>query len=118
MNFFLDENIPKPVEKFLSDKGHNLYTTRGTENEGVNDINIFTLAQNIDSILITTDKDFFHTIPFLFENHHGVIVINLRQPNRQKITEKFIWFFNHFDLSQFNNTVVLLRDSTYTIRKQ
>jgi len=117
MNFFLDENVPLSVNKYLASKGHNSYTTRGTEKEGASDTTIFTLAQEKEAILITTDKDFFHTIPFLFNSHHGIIVINLQQPNSKNITEKAIWFLDHFDLSESSNKVVLLKDKTYTVKR-
>ncbi len=80
MNFFLDENFPKPVTQILISKGHQVFDMRSTEFEGSGDTKIFELAQEKGAIFLTTDKDFFHTIPFLYEKHRGIIVISLRQP--------------------------------------
>jgi len=115
MNFFLDENIPKSAGEYLLTIGHKVFDIRATVNEGLSDIKIFELAQNQKAILLTTDRDFFHTVPHLFENHCGVIVIALRQPNRQGILEKLIWAIENLELHNLANKVVLLRDRRYSI---
>lgn len=64
-------------------------------------------------ILLTTDRDFVHTIPHLFDGHCGVIVIALRQPNRSSILARLEWILSHVGNHQFNNRVFQLRDSTW-----
>lgn len=39
-------------------------------------------------MLLTTDKDFFHTVPFRYPRHAGVIVVNLDRPNRPRILDR------------------------------
>lgn len=114
MKFFLDENFPKTTISILIEKGHNFFDVRSTQLEGSDDVSIFTFAQDKKAIFLTTDKDFFHTIPYLFEKHHGVIVIALQQPNRKSITEKFIFALDHFDLSSFESKILLLRDNSFS----
>ncbi|MGD8778362.1 MAG: DUF5615 family PIN-like protein [Ignavibacteria bacterium] len=116
MKFFLDENFPKSSIDLLVKSGNEIIDIRGTEHEGLDDASIFDLAQKNSAIFLTTDKDFFHTIPFLFEKHFGVIVIALSKPNRNSINEKLIWFIENYDLSNFNSKVALLQDNSYTIR--
>jgi predicted nuclease of predicted toxin-antitoxin system len=72
MNFYLDENVPKPIERFLSSEGHSIFSTRDTEYESADNKTSFRLVQDKSAIFITTDKDFFHTVPFLFKNHCGL----------------------------------------------
>jgi predicted nuclease of predicted toxin-antitoxin system len=115
MIFFLDENFPKSAGKYLLSLGHEIIDIRATSKEGLSDNKIFELAQNHKAIFLTTDRDFFHTIPHLFENHYGVIVIALRQPNRQSIINKLVWTIENLDLFNFSNKIVLLRDRHYTI---
>jgi predicted nuclease of predicted toxin-antitoxin system len=115
MKFFLDENFPKSVTVILETKGHKVFDVRSTEDEGSDDFHIFKLAQDKESIFVTTDKDFFHTIPYLFEKHYGVIVITLRQPDRKSITEKFLFALNHFNLSSFESKILLLKDNIFSI---
>ncbi len=92
-----------------------MFDIRSTKFEGAPDTEIFKLAQKKEAIFLTTDKDFFHTIPFLFEKHRGIIVIALRQPNRKSITEKLLFVLEHIDLDNLDSRVVLLRDNNYSI---
>ncbi len=115
MNFFLDENFPRSVTTLLEGKGFKVFDIRATEYEGANDKLIFKLAQKEQAILLTTDRDFFHTIPSLFDEHYGVIVIALRQPNRRSITEKLTYALTHFDMHKMRSKTLLLRDNSYHI---
>ncbi len=78
MNFFLDENFPKSIAPILERQGYTIYDIRGTELEGSDDKSIFKLAQEKHAIFLTTDRDFFYTIPNLFKKHYGVIIITVR----------------------------------------
>jgi len=117
MKFFLDENFPKTAEKLLSSRDFEVLDIRGTKQIGLPDSEIFKMAQESEAIFLTTDMDFFHTIPFQFPHHHGVIIIALNQPNRIKILEKLDWCLTNIDLMEISDKVVLLRDNSYTIRK-
>ena len=82
MTFFLDENFPKAARALLGREGHESVDIRGTEQEGADDNDLFLTAQDFHAVFLTTDKDFFHTIPLAFARHGGAIVITLRKPNR------------------------------------
>jgi len=113
MRFFLDENFPKSATTWLSGFGHEVFDIRGSEREGMTDNELFSQAQDVGAIILTTDRDFFHTVPHLFEHHAGVLVIALRQPNRKNIMGKLAWAMDHFRPSEFANRVIQLRDKTW-----
>ena len=115
MIFFLDENVPKSSIKLLESKGHEVIDIRGTHFEGSDDSILFKIAQDKKAIFLTTDKDFFHTIPYLYNEHCGIIVIALKQPNRISILDKIQFFLDNIDIGNLNSKVVLLRDKHYTI---
>ena len=115
MNFFLDENFPKTAHQVLESMGHSVFDIRNTKYEGLDDNKIFERAQNEKAIFLTTDKDFFHTIPILYKKHYGIIVIALSRPNRNNILDKLKYILNNYDLSKINSKVLLLRDNHYTI---
>jgi predicted nuclease of predicted toxin-antitoxin system len=117
VKFFLDENFPKSSEKILSEEGHEIFDVRGSSKEGLSDIEIFKLAQDKEAIFLTTDKDFFHTIPFQFEEHFGVVIIALRQPSGDVINSKLKWFIKNFDFQYIKSKVILLKDQTYLVKK-
>ena len=88
MKFFLDENFPKAAHPLLKNLGHEIFDLRGTSREGSADTKIFQEAQDCEAVFLTTDRDFFHTVPHLYPQHEGVVVIALRQPNRANILDK------------------------------
>jgi predicted nuclease of predicted toxin-antitoxin system len=110
MKFLLDENFPKAAGDFLSNLGHEVFDFRGTTLEGMKDDAVFAMAQRQEAVLLTTDRDFFHTITHLYEEHCGVIVIALRQPNRKAILDRLDWILAHVDPSLYRNRVFQLRD--------
>ena len=117
MNFFLDENFPKTAHRILTDLGHQVFDIRGTELAGEDDPDLFELAQSHEAVMLTTDRDFYHTIPKLYPNHHGIIVIALKQPNRALITARLLWLIEQGKIDDLKNTVVLLRDQIYRFHR-
>ena len=117
MKFLLDENFPKSAEKLLMELGHQVIDIRGTELQGIDDFRLFEVAQENGAILLTTDRDFYHTVPLRYSDHHGVVVIALKQPNRDAILSKLSWIISQDLEEHFDNTIYLLRDQTYRVRK-
>ena len=115
MRFFLDENIPFVCREYLLSLNYEVFDVRGTANEGISDNHIFQLAQELQSVFVTTDRDFFHTVPHLYNSHYGVIVINLRRPNREEILKKLKWVASNINLSELDSKVILLKDNGYSV---
>ena len=116
MIFLLDENFPKSAKNLLAELGHQVIDIRGTELQGTDDFRLFEIAQEQQAILLTTDRDFYHTVPLNYSGHFGVIVIALKQPNRAAILARLRWIISHNLIDNISNTVILLRDNTYRIR--
>ncbi len=115
MIIVIDENIPLRVVHFLKEKGYEIIDFRNSDKEGSDDKVIFSIACEMNALFLTTDKDFFHTIPFLYKNHPGIIVISLRQPNGAAILEKVKWLLNNIDITEIRSKVILMRDNSYKI---
>jgi predicted nuclease of predicted toxin-antitoxin system len=116
MIFFLDENFPKPAVRVLADRGHSSVDIRGTGQEGASDDSLFRLAQEAGAVLLTTDKDFFHTIPLAFQKHNGCIVIALAQPNRSAILSKLDQALRYVEQHGIANQSLLLTDRKMYLR--
>ena len=117
MNFFLDENFPKKAISLLEELGHKVFDIRGTDREGLSDIELFPLTKKEKAVFLTTDKDFFHTIHLTEKPHYGIIVIALRQPNGEALMRKLEWILSHLDKFSFVNECLLLTDSKCTVFK-
>ena len=88
MEFFLDENFPRPALTQLQSAAHTAVHALEVFPPGTPDDQLFAHAQRERAVFITTDKDFFHTIPLAFARHHGAIVITLRRPNRDELLRR------------------------------
>jgi hypothetical protein len=115
MKFFLDENFPKAAVGLLRERGHECADIRGTNQEGSEDTTIFRIAQRQAAVFLTTDRDFFHTVPHIEYVHHGVVVFALRQPDRKSILKRLEWFLDNFGDTDLKNRVFELRDRTYVV---
>lgn len=115
MRFFLDENFPKAACAMLNQEGHEVVDIRGTEKEGATDADLFLMAQDCQATFLTTDKDFFHTVPHLYPHHHGVVVIALRQPDRKSIMTKLAWLLTQIPMDSIFGRVFLLMDTAYVV---
>ena len=111
MNFFLDENFPYSALSFLRSFGHSAVHALEIFPPGKTDIELFDYAQQTHAIFITTDKDFFHTVPWTFQNHYGAIVITLRRPNRFDLLRRLSDGLNTLGQRSFDNGAWLITDT-------
>jgi predicted nuclease of predicted toxin-antitoxin system len=118
VNFFLDENFPRKAIPILKAEGHKVFDLRGTEREGCSDIIIFEEAMKQKAVFLTTDKDFYHTIHFLYENHYGIIVIALSQPDAASILSKLRTALGTIQKMNIHSTSYLLTDQKIYYQSQ
>ena len=118
MKFVLDENFPFSAASWLTELGHDAVDVRSEGLGGSKDDKLFEFCQNLGAVFLTTDRDFFHTIPHLYPKHHGVLVIALKQPNRVKILSKLNWFLENFASMEIHGRVFQLRDNTWSVYPQ
>jgi predicted nuclease of predicted toxin-antitoxin system len=110
MRFFLDENFPRKAAVILSALGHEVFDIRGSDCEGMSDNEIFEKAQESKAFFLTTDRDFFHTIPFLYPEHEGIVVIALSHPNTASILAKLEIALQHITKHSATSQCLLLTD--------
>ena len=116
MKFLLDENFPRSVTAFLEKKGHEVIDLGVIGLLGASDAVIAEKAIEAGAVVLTTDRDFFHTFPNVYPTQFGVVVIALRQPNRSLIAQKLEWFLANVSEDQWKDRVFQLRDTTWLTR--
>lgn len=116
MKLYFDENFPKAAHAVAESLEIEFFDHRGTKDEGIDDLGLFEIAQTKGAIVVTTDRDFYHTVPILRPVHHGILVIALKQPNRENIVERFRWALTTFSGDDFLNRAFSLKDGTWTAR--
>ena len=85
MNFWLDENFPIAASAVLERAGHQVFDFRRVGVIGSPDEGIMEMALAKKAAILSTDRDFFHTLGRRYPDHHGIVVIALRQPTRHGI---------------------------------
>lgn len=111
MRAIADENIPLRTVRTLRELGHEVTDLRTTEARGLADDDLWRLAQDHRAILITTDKGFCR---FRDENHFGILVVRLRQPNRERIHARVLQLRNRYRADAWPGLLVVVRDQVFT----
>ena len=112
MNILVDENIPHMTIKALLESGHHVIDIRGTEKEGIDDELLWELAKKEKCLLITTDKGFSS---YREENHYGILIILLKQPNRHKIHEKTMKAIQYFKPDEWPGLLISIKDTVFSL---
>jgi predicted nuclease of predicted toxin-antitoxin system len=111
MKFFLDENFPRTALAFLESAGHSAAHALQHFSPGTDDTTLFDHAQKQQAVFVSTDKDFFHTIPLAFERHCGAIVITLRKPNRADLLRRLADALAQLGERELKNTTWLVTET-------
>lgn len=112
MRFFLDENFPATAQPLLEAHGHEVFRAVKYHPHGADDRTLFLHAQRESAVFLTTDKDFFHTVPFLYpERTAAVVSITLDKPNRDKILARLGTLLVSTDLINNPMGVFLVTDT-------
>ena len=109
MRFLLDENFPCSAAELLVSCGHEAIPFLEVCKYGDDDESVFAAAQRLGAVLLTSDRDFYHTMPLLHPVHSGIVVVALRQPNRAAILSRVKWLLTNID-GPIANRVFILRD--------
>jgi predicted nuclease of predicted toxin-antitoxin system len=115
MKILVDENIPSITVQELKRLGHETLDIRGTPLQGIPDAQLWSLAQAEQRMVITTDKGFSGHRD---ENHHGILIIRLRQPNEHRIHARILAALRQFPEPSWPGLLVVMRDNVQSIKKQ
>lgn len=108
LNILVDENIPLMTAEALSKLGHRVIDHRGTSKEGLSDEDLWRVVIHEKALLVTTDKGFSTKRS---EAHYGIVIVRLRQPNRQKINEKVLRVISSHSEDDWQGLLVVVRDN-------
>ena len=112
MKICVDENIPLVTVTELRNLGHNVLDIRGTKDQGLPDDLLWEKVQREQRLLITTDKGFSGQRA---EQHYGILIVRLRQPNEQKIHARIMQAIEQYSEAEWPGFLVVMRDSVLSI---
>lgn len=108
MRIIVDENIPLMSVNELRAIGHDVLDIRGTRLEGISDEELWAIALKEKRLLISTDKGFTQNRQ---QNHYGILIVRLKQPNRLKIHQKVIKGLSLFREGEWPQRTVVMQDT-------
>jgi predicted nuclease of predicted toxin-antitoxin system len=114
MRILVDENIPNITIRELRVIGHDVLDLRGTERQGMFDDELWAFAQTEQRMVVTTDKGFAQHRD---EQHCGILVVRLRQPNEQRIHSRIMAAFRQFTEHDWPGLLVVMRDAVQSVHR-
>jgi len=114
MKILVDENIPRATAALLREEGHDVADVRGTADQGLIDAELWKMAQQEGRLVITTDKGFSQ---YRREAHHGILIVRLRQPNRNRIHESVMRAIRDFQGQAWHGMLVVMRDRARSVSR-
>jgi predicted nuclease of predicted toxin-antitoxin system len=114
MRILVDENIPNVSIQELRAMGHDVLDIRGTKRQGMFDDELWPLAQTEQRTLVTTDKGFSEHHD---EQHYGILVVRLRQPNERRIHARIMAAFRQFKERDWAGLLVVMRDTVQSVHR-
>ena len=117
LRFYLDENFPVIIGSRLAAAGHRVFRAIDLHPRGTADEILFRDAQSKAAIFLTTDKDFFHTVPFLFPQRKApVVAITLARANTEAIWTRLVAWST--SISESDMTAIFLVKDTRILRRE
>ncbi|HEV8131572.1 MAG TPA: DUF5615 family PIN-like protein [Acidobacteriota bacterium] len=114
MKVLVDENIPLMTVEALRKMGHDVHDVRATKGKGMLDASLRKLAQREQRLVITTDKYF---IRHRDEDHCGLLIVRLRQPNRKKIHLRVMQALSQLSSEKWLGLSVVMRDVVQVVSR-
>jgi predicted nuclease of predicted toxin-antitoxin system len=111
MRFYLDENFPLLAAAQLRAAGHEVFRAIELHPAGTSDRDLFEDAQCRKAIFLTTDKDFFHTVPFFVSDRvTPTVAITLSKANSANIAARLAVLLESVQLDDDPAAVYLVTD--------
>ncbi len=114
MKLLVDENIPFMTVKALQEMEHDVKDVRKTSKQGISDEELWGIAQQEHRLFITTDKGFSQ---YRHETHSGILIVRLKKPNRLKIHQRVMVAIKRYSEKQWNNRIVVMKDTVQSTWK-
>jgi len=87
MRFLLDANLPRSLAARLEERGHEVVDIRDIAPPGIEDEEIFRIAQEQNRVIITQDLGFGDILRYPLGTHAGIVVIRLRNVRPKALVE-------------------------------
>ncbi len=116
MKIKIDENLPASLVPILFKLGHDAETVPQEGMAGKPDDQIWKEVKKAGRFLITQDLDFSDMRQFAPGNHHGVLLVRLREPGRLALINRIRALFEVEKVEDWKGSLVIATDRKIRIR--
>ena len=117
MNIKLDENIPALLVASLTELGHTVDTVPQEGLAGRDDSIVWAAAQREKRFFITQDLDFSDIRCFRPGDHHGIMLVRLRNPGRMALAKQINKIFSKENIKDWQGCFIILTDLKLRIHR-
>lgn len=117
MRLKLDENLPSTLANVLASYGHDVDTSITEGLIGAVDEEVWAASQAAKRFFVTQDLDFSDIRKFEPGTHQGILVLRLREPGRQALTNRLSAIFQTEDVQSWSGCFVVATEHKIRIRR-
>lgn len=117
MKIKLDENLPARLAQALSRLGHDADTVIQEKLNGQADDRIWGSAQKEGRFFITQDLDFSDIEQFAPGNHHGLMLVRLKEPGLFALTQRIEAIFQAENVEAWKECFVIVTEHKIRIKQ-
>ncbi len=117
MNFLADHCLSFRTVRFLRQQGHEVITVKQLGQQKSPDPDLLALAESLDRVFITEDRDFGDILLYPPANYQGIIVVSTRTKERVVLhatLQKYLANKIHNDL---RHALILIEENIVRIRR-
>ncbi len=117
MRIKLGENMPVRIWAALNAMGNDVETVYSEGLSGAKDDVVWAASQDEQRLLITQDLDFSDSRRFQPGLHHGIILLRLRTPGRERLFRKIVELFKTEDFEKWAGCFVVVTGHKVRIQR-
>ena len=118
MRFLTDANVFVPMVDGLRILGHDVFDIKEQKFNDLDDSEIYDLAQRLNRIIISMDKDFSSILLYPPGEHQGIIVAKLYRLSVADATKKFIESFKTLNFNDIKGNIVIIDKKKVRVRRE
>jgi len=118
MRLLTDANVFVPMVDGLRILGHDVFDIKEQRLNDLSDSEIYELAQRLNRIIVSMDKDFSSILLYPPGEHHGIIVAKLYRLSVADATRIFIDSFRILKYDDIKGNIVIIDKKKTRIRKE
>jgi len=117
VNFFADHCLSFRTVRFLRELGHDVVTAKQLGKHKLPDADLLSLAESLDRIFITEDRDFGDILLYPPANYQGIIIVSTRTRERFVLHATLQKFLSNKTRDGLRHLMVLIEENVVRVRR-